>query len=178
PLFFATAMTLGGSGVGVLVESHQGRPTKIEGNPDHPASRGATDVFHQASILTLYDPDRSQTVTHLGQTRTWDQAVVAIRQSLQQQHAQQGVGLRVLTETIVSPTFIQQMHDFLAAFPRAKWHQYEPVPRDAVYRGAVLAFGRPVNTYYDFTSADVVVSLDSDFLTSGPGNLRYVADFM
>ena len=69
PLFFATAMTLGGTGVGLLVESHMGRPTKIEGNPDHPASLGATDLFHQASILTLYDPDRSQTVTYLGQTQ-------------------------------------------------------------------------------------------------------------
>ncbi len=74
PLFYATAMTLGGSGVGLLVESHLGRPTKIEGNPEHPASLGATDVFHQASVLTLYDPDRSQTVTHLGTTRTWDDA--------------------------------------------------------------------------------------------------------
>src|ERR1700722_2766781 len=72
PLFYATAMTLGGAGVGLLVESHQGRPTKIEGNPEHPASRGATSVLHQASILTLYDPDRSQDATHLGQTRTWD----------------------------------------------------------------------------------------------------------
>jgi MoCo/4Fe-4S cofactor protein with predicted Tat translocation signal len=70
PLFFATAMTLGGAAVGLLVESHLGRPTKIEGNPDHPASLGATDLFHQASILTLYDPDRAQTVTYLGQTRT------------------------------------------------------------------------------------------------------------
>src|SRR4029077_13344998 len=70
PLFFATAMTLGGTAVGLLVESHLGRPTKIEGNPDHPASLGATDLYHQASILTVYDPDRSQTVTYLGQTRT------------------------------------------------------------------------------------------------------------
>src|SRR6516165_9723475 len=70
PLFFATAMTLGGVAVGLLVESHLGRPTKIEGNPDHPASLGATDLFHQASILGLYDPDRSQTVTLLGKTST------------------------------------------------------------------------------------------------------------
>src|SRR5207244_3216322 len=79
PLFFATAMTLGGTAIGLLVESHMGRPTKIEGNPDHPASRGATDAFAQASVLTLYDPDRSQTVTYRGQTRTWDDAVAAMR---------------------------------------------------------------------------------------------------
>src|SRR5437762_2292943 len=82
PLFFATTMTLGRDAVGMLVESHLGRPTKIEANPDHPASLGATDRFHQASVLTLYDPDRSQTVTNLGQTRTWDDAVVALRNAM------------------------------------------------------------------------------------------------
>ena len=178
PLFFATAMTLGGSGVGLLVESHLGRPTKIEGNPEHPASLGATDLFHQASILTLYDPDRSQTVTHLGQTRTWDQALAALcatvartaptaRRRLAHPHRNR----RLADADPANPRFPQ-------ALPAAKWHQYEPLARDNVYRGAVLAFGRPVNTYYDFTRADVVVSLDSDFLTCGPGNLRYIADFM
>ena len=71
PLFFATAMTLGGVGTGLLVESHKGRPTKIEGNPDHPASLGATDLFAQARDPDLYDPDRSQTITHLGEIRPW-----------------------------------------------------------------------------------------------------------
>ncbi len=79
PLFYATAMTVSGAAVGLLVESHAGRPTKIEGNPDHPASLGATDPFHQASVLTFYDPDRSKTVTHLGQTTTWDQVIAALR---------------------------------------------------------------------------------------------------
>src|SRR5439155_13168917 len=104
PLFFATAMTLGGDAVGLLVESHMGRPTKIEGNPDHPASLGATDLFHQASVLTLYDPDRSQTVTHLGHTRTWDEAVAVLRTALEKQRPRRGAGLRLLTESIVSPT--------------------------------------------------------------------------
>jgi molybdopterin-containing oxidoreductase family iron-sulfur binding subunit len=178
PLFFATAMTLGGVGVGLLVESHLGRPTKIEGNPDHPASLGATDLFNQASVLTLYDPDRSQTVTHLGQTRTWDAALGVLRTAMEQQRARRGAGLRLLTETIVSPTLGQQLHELLKAYPEAKWHQYEPIHRDMAFRGAQMAFGRPVNTYYDFTRADVVLSLDADFLTCGPGNLRYVADFM
>lgn len=178
PLFFATAMTLGGSGVGLLVESHMGRPTKVEGNPEHPASLGATDLFHQASVLSLYDPDRSQTVTHLGQTRTWNAALTALRGALHRQYERQGAGLRILTETVVSPTLIEQLHDFLKLFPRAKWHQYEPLAPDNAYRGAVMAFGRPVNTYYDFAKADVVVALESDFLQCGPGNLRYIADFM
>src|ERR1700676_189822 len=98
PLFFATAQPSPSGAVGLLVESHMGRPTKIEGNPEHPASRGATSLFHQASILTLYDPDRSQTVTHLGQTRTWDDALRAMRQALKDQ--QRGAGVRLLTETV------------------------------------------------------------------------------
>src|SRR5580704_1596287 len=72
PLFFATAMPLSGVATGLLVESHMGRPTKIEGNPSHPASLGATDVFCQASVLTLYDPDRSQTITHFGEIDSWN----------------------------------------------------------------------------------------------------------
>jgi MoCo/4Fe-4S cofactor protein with predicted Tat translocation signal len=178
PLFFATAMTLGGTAVGLLVESHLGRPTKIEGNPGHSASLGATDLFNQASVLGLYDPDRSQTVTHLGQTRTWDEALAAIRSAMEKQRARRGAGLRLLTETIVSPTLGQQLHDLRKAFPEAKWHQYEPINRDMAFQGAQMAFGKPVNIHYDLTKADVVLSFDRDFLTCGPGNLRYVADFM
>ncbi len=200
PLFFATAMPLGGVAVGLLVESHLGRPTKIEGNPDHPASLGATDLFHQASILNLYDPDRSQTVTYLGQTNTWDAALGrlpvkgpvtagdlsrapvtdgdSLGSALEKLRARRGAGLRLLTETVVSPTLAAQLQDFLKAFPQAKWHQYEPLGRDTAFRAAQLAFGEPVHTYYNFRNADVVLSFDHDFLTCGPGNLRHVADFM
>jgi len=186
PLFFATAMTLGGTGVGLLVESHMGRPTKIEGNPDHPASLGATDLFHQASVLTFYDPDRSQTVTLRGETSTWDAAlgevavngVPSVRKAAAEQRARRGVGLRLLTETVVSPTLHQQILEFQKAFPEARWHQYEPLSPDAARRASKVAFGEYVNILYDFKKADVVLSLDADFLTCGPGNLRYVADFM
>jgi MoCo/4Fe-4S cofactor protein with predicted Tat translocation signal len=186
PLFFATAMTQGGAAVGLLVESHMGRPTKVEGNPDHPGSLGATDLFNQASILTLYDPDRSQTVTLLGRTSTWEAAFgkspvnsqTSIGMAMARQRQSKGAGLRILTETVVSPTLARQLDELLKALPEAKWHQYEPVNRDTAYRGARLAFGEPVNTVYDFDRADVVLSLDADFLTCGPGNLRHVADFM
>jgi molybdopterin-containing oxidoreductase family iron-sulfur binding subunit len=186
PLFFATAMTMGGVGVGLLAENHLGRPTKIEGNPDHPASLGATDVFHQASILGFYDPDRSQTVTLLGQTSTWDaalgdlpiQGVMPIRRAMDVQRKRMGNGLRLLTETVVSPTLHEQIKRLLQAFPQAKWHQYEPITPDAERRAALQAFGQPVNAIYDFTKADVVLCLDADFLACGPGNLRYTADFM
>ncbi len=178
PLFYATAMTLGGAGVPLLVESHLGRPTKVEGNPDHPASRGATNLFHQASVLTLYDPDRSQEVTHLGQTRTWDDALAALRGALERQRGRRGAGLRLLTEAVVSPTLGEQIAELLRQFPEARWHQYEPLACDNAFRAAGMAFTEPVNTYYNFRDADVVVSLDADFLCGGPAQLAYTADFM
>jgi molybdopterin-containing oxidoreductase family iron-sulfur binding subunit len=179
PLFFATAMTLGGIATGVLVESHEGRPTKVEGNPDHPGSLGATDLFAQASVLGLYDPDRSQTVTYLGHTRSWDGAIVEIRTKiLDPQGPRRGAGLRILTETVTSPTLADQFQILRKQFPEARWHQYEPAGRDGVLAGARLAFGEPVHTVHDLTKADVVLALDADFLACGPGSVRYAHDFM
>src|SRR5207248_7223504 len=114
PLFFATAMTLGGVASGLLVESHEGRPTKVEGNPDHPASLGATDLFAQASVLDLYDPDRSQSITYRGRPRGWSEALAAIRGVLERDlRPTRGSGLRVLTETITSPTLADQLEQLL-----------------------------------------------------------------
>src|SRR5689334_19438108 len=100
PLFYATAMPFAGVGMGLLVESHEGRPTKIEGNPDHPSSRGATDIFAQASILGLYDPDRSQTLTNLGEIRPFSTFASAGQGILASQKASQGAGIRILSETV------------------------------------------------------------------------------
>ncbi len=177
PLFYATAMPLGGVATGLLVESHMGRPTKIEGNPDHPASLGATDVFAQASVLTLYDPDRSQVLTHEGRIGSWGAFFAAVNNARDEHRLGKGAGLRVLTETVTSPTLTYQLRALLTEFPSAKWHQYEPSGRDAVREGARLAFGRYVNTVYRFEQADVILALDADFLCSGPGCLRYARDF-
>jgi MoCo/4Fe-4S cofactor protein with predicted Tat translocation signal len=177
-LFFATTMTVGRTAVGLLVQSHMGRPTKIEGNPDHPASLGATDPFSQASVLTLYHPDRSQTATFLGQARTWGEAGDALGKAMQQQRQSGGKGLRLLSESVISPTLSRQLHDLLKQFPAAKWHVWEPLHRDTAYQGAQMAFGQPVDMLYDFTKADVVLALDADFLGCHPGNLHDVADFM
>ena len=177
PLFFATALPLGGIASGVLVESHMGRPTKVEGNPEHPASLGATDAFAQAAVLTLYDPDRSQVITNVGEIRPWSAFVAAIRAALEGQREQRGGGLRVLTETVTSPTLADQLRHTLAAFPEAQWHQYEPVHRDNVVAGARATFGEDVDTLYRFDQADVVLALDADFLACGPGHLRYVREF-
>jgi molybdopterin-containing oxidoreductase family iron-sulfur binding subunit len=177
PLFFATAMTLGGIATGVLVESHEGRPTKIEGNPDHPASLGSTDVFAQASVLGLYDPDRSQSVTYRGRPRAWNDALSALRSALEKLRGRKGAGLRILTEAITSPTLSGQLGGLLKEFPEAKWYQYEPAGRATVLAGAHLAFGEYVNTHYDFTKADVVLALDADFLACGAGTVRYARDY-
>src|SRR6266571_1824232 len=177
PLFYATAMTLGGIAKGVLAESHMGRPTKIEGNPDHPASLGATDVFGQASVLDLYDPDRSQVVIYDGHISDWSDLLVAVAEKRSEWAASKGSGLYLLTETVTSPTFADQMRVLLGQFPLARWHQYEPWGGDRALEGARLAFGEDVNTVYKFDRADVILSLDADFLCSGPGCLRYARDF-
>ena len=178
PLFFATAITLGGVASGLLVESHEGRPTKIEGNPDHPASKGATDLFAQGSVLTLYDPDRSQTILQLGEIRPWSAAMAAIRGGLSAQSASKGAGLRILTETVASPTLAAQIQQVLSLHPSAKWIQWEPVNRDNARAGARTAFGQYVEPLYDLTKADVILSLDADFLASdGAHNLHYMRQF-
>src|SRR6266536_251785 len=178
PMYYATASTLGGYASPVLVESHLGRPTKVEGNDQHPASLGGTDIFTQASILGMYDPDRSQTVMSMGDVRSWGAFLSAIRGPLSAQKALQGAGIRILTPTISSPTLADQLRNFLKIYPQAKWHVYEPINRDNVLEGAKLAFGQPVETRYDFSKADVIVSLDADFLYAGfPGNTHYIRDF-
>src|SRR5437764_3048343 len=112
PILFATSMpSPSGYGVGLLVESHEGRPIKVEGNPDHPASLGATDIFAQASLLTLYDPDREHSVSHVGRIRAWGDALNALRGRLQQN---KGEGVRVLTTATTSPTLARLLEKFLS----------------------------------------------------------------
>src|SRR3954469_1701762 len=177
PLFYATAMPLGGVVTGLLVESHEGRPTKIEGNPAHPGSLGASDVFAQAAILGLYDPDRSQTITNLGEIRPWPDFLAMLQTILAAQRPLGGAGLRILTESVSSPTLASQIRTLLQRFPSAKWHQWDALGREEAKRGARLAFGRPVDTQYRLDRADVIVTLDADILGGGPGDLRYARDF-
>ncbi len=177
PLYYATSMPLGGYATGLLAESHLGRPTKIEGNPQHPASLGAADIFAQASVLTLYDPDRSQAILHNGRISSWPSFINAVNIAREQQGSRRGAGLRILTETVTSPTLAAQIASLMAEFPEARWHQYEPAGRDSARAGALKAFGEYVNTVYRVDKADVILSLDSDFLTHGPGHLRYARDW-
>ncbi len=177
PLFYATAMPFAGAGMGLLVESHEGRPTKIEGNPDHPSSQGATDVFAQASILGLYDPDRSQTITNLGEIRPFGAFFDAMRGLLGAQTAKRGAGLRILTETVSSPTLAAQIEDVLKRFPSAKWVQWEPFAAHNAREGARLAFGEYVSPQYAIEKADVILSLDADFMCAGAASLRHARAF-
>src|SRR6185369_1783142 len=182
-LFFATAYSLSGVATPLLVRSNEGRPTKIEGNPDHPSNSGcsSTDIFSQASLLTLYDPDRSQTPLSLGETRACTSFVAEIRGLIEKEgdglKAKRGAGLRILTETITSPSLAAQLKQIQTDFPEAKWHQYEPVNRDNARAGAIMAFGQDVQTTYDFSKADRILSLGADFLNGWPGNLRYARDY-
>lgn len=178
PLFYATASTQGGYATGVLVESNQGRPTKVEGNPQHPISRGATDLWMQASVLNLWDPDRSQTVIQKGEISTWDEYAGAMHAVAKKLRATRGQGFRILTGAFSSPTLQDQMNSLLSALPNAKWHTWEPVSQDNVHAGARMAFGRPLQPIYDFTKADIVVGLDADFLLDDPNRLRYSRDFI
>src|SRR5581483_2137814 len=177
PLYFATAIPLGGYARGIVVESHMGRPTKVEGNPEHPASLGATNIFCQASVLTFWDPNRSQVPLHEGHVSDWP-AFLAVMDALRDNlKNSKGAGLRILTETTTSPTFAAQMQSLVAQFPQAKWYTHEPFGDYAARQGAQLAFGRDVNSVYRFDRAAVIVSLDSDFLDQGPASVRYARDF-
>src|SRR5688572_20510217 len=171
PLFFATAMPLGGVGQPLLAENHMGRPTKVEGNPEHPASLGATDALAQASVLGLYDPDRSRAVVHRGDVRTWSDFTAALQLAVGPTRTAGGAGLRLLTEPISSPSLLDQIEKLLRAMPQAKWHQWDPV-YGTVQGGAPAALA-----LYHFDKADVVVSLDADFLGFGPPAIRYTKDF-
>ena len=175
PVFYATALTQGGFAKGVLVENNQGRPTKIEGNPDHPASLGSTDAIMQAATLALYDPDRSQLTVNSGNPSTYAEFTQTLTQTLG--GLGDGAGLHILTETVTSPVLAEQLAQVLRDYPQAQWHQFDPAYSDGVRAGAQIAFGEDVQTRYDFAQADVVFSLDADFLGTGEGKLNYTRGF-
>ena len=175
-VFYATALEFCGYGRGVVVETHEGRPTKVEGNPLHPASLGATSVFEQAAILDLYNPGRSSAVLKAGEVSTWPTFLAELQGALAK--LPRGEGLHVLTGTVTSPAFGAQWQGLLQRYPAAQWHQYEPVNQDAAFEGASRAFGQFLETQYHFDKARVVVSFGADFLFDRPGSVRYARDLM
>lgn len=173
-LFYATSMTIAGYATGLLVESNDGRPTKIEGNPQHPASQGGTSAIHQASVLGLYDPDRSQSVSFRQQSRPWNDLVELLRRRLADS---KGAGVAILTDTVSSPTLAAQIDAFLKDYPQARWYHHEPANSDNALIGSELAFGKIVHSYAKLDDADVIVSLGANFLGEGPAQLVHSRAF-
>ena len=176
-LQYASTLIRNGYGTGVLVESNEGRPTKIEGNPRHSASLGATDSWTQAELLNMYDPDRAQSVLNQGEIVGWDSFVDALRKPLEAQTAKGGSGIAILTESITSPTIAAQFAKITAKYPDAKWYQYDPLNRDGNFAGTQTVFGQPLNPVYRLRNAKVIVSLDADFMLTHPGSVRYAREF-
>lgn len=175
PQYFATAMELDGAAVGLLVQSVDGRPIKIEGNPQHPQSLGSTTAWHQASLLHLYDPDRSSfPVERAGprsEKRSWEQADRALRERLAEMPG--GAGLRILSEASSSPTIAAMRTRLEARLPQARWHEYEPFSRDNEREGTRLAFGKPYRVHYRLDRARRIVCFDADLLAVHPAAIEY-----
>ncbi|WP_428484797.1 TAT-variant-translocated molybdopterin oxidoreductase [Rhodopila sp.] len=177
-LSYASAALIDGFANGVLVTTRNGRPIKIEGNPQHPWTRGGTDVFGQASILDLYDPLRSQAVQYLGRASTWLAARAALVGRFAQSRAEQGNGLRLLTGPVTSPSLIAQIDAMRQAFPRMRWHSHMPADRSPAYAATQQVFGRALETRWHFDQAKLVVALDGDFLDPGPHQVGVSRDWI
>lgn len=177
PLYYASAVPIRGYGMGVLVEQREGRPIKLEGNPEHPMSVGALDSQTQAQILNFYDPDRLANVINAGNISTVEQFAQVARDALSAQKAKQGAGLRILTETVTSPLLAAQIGEFLASYPQAKWHVYDAADGDSARIASEAAFGANYAAHYNLKPAKVIVSLDSDFLQGRPDSVVLARQF-
>ncbi len=178
PQHFATSMELGGFARPVLVKSYDGRPIKIEGNPEHVASQGATDLLTQASILGLYDPDRSQSVARGGKvTSDWNQLLSDLRPALGGFRNAQGERIAILSEASSAPSLAEMRSRWKAEFPQSQWYEFEAVSRDNVREGSRLVFGSPYRLQYHLEQAEVIVSLDDDFLMNHPAAVAYTRAF-
>jgi molybdopterin-containing oxidoreductase family iron-sulfur binding subunit len=178
PQFYATACSFQGYAKGILAESHEGRPTKLEGNPKHPSILGKSDIFTQSEILSLYDPDRVKAVYHHGQISTWDEFTKLILTESSKWNSRQGAGVRILTNHLTSPTLLNDLSNFLKLYPKARWHSYDPIHEQFTRQASQIVFGKEVKPLYDFREAKVILSLDHDFLGPGPAREKYTKEFM
>ncbi len=174
---YATALTEDGYASGVLITHQMGRPFKVEGNPDHPASLGAASAIMQASILTLYDPRRSQSIIGQGQIDTWEKFITVMFERRQQLSARGGEGLRVLTGTVTSPSLIAQIESLQQLFPGMQWHGWEPLHRDDERAASRQAFGRELDRVFKVDAADIIFAVESDLISAIPGWLAYARQF-
>jgi MoCo/4Fe-4S cofactor protein with predicted Tat translocation signal len=179
PVYFATAFPFPTGAVPLLVKSDAYRPIKVDGNPEHPYNRGGSDAITQATLLDLYDPDRSQRILYRGETRPWGAFQAALRAMASDKTASGGAGLYILSDTVTSPTLAAQWKKIQQAYPKAVLAQWDPVNRDSANRASKAAFGDYYDAQYHLEDADVVLSLDADFLSgiNHPGFHRLAADF-
>src|SRR6202046_2868001 len=179
PVYFATAMPFNTGAVPLLVKSDAYRPIKLDGNPEHPVNRGTSDPLSQGALLDLYDPDRSQRVSYRGEVREFAAFLAAFRATLSDKKPSGGAGLYILSDTVTSPTLAAQWKVAQQNYPNAKWLQWDPVNRDSAYAASKTAFGDYYDAQYRLQDADVIVSLDADFLSgiTHPGFLRLAADY-
>ena len=165
------------SAYGLIVESHEGRPTKIEGNPSHPSTLGASSSLVQASVLGLYDPDRSQSVTLKGAPKSWSDFVTAWGQLSQAHAADGGAGLAVLSESFSSPTLARLASELRARYPRLQWATYEAVSDESRLAGLRSATGRDLDLMLRLDRASVILALDADPLLTDPEMIRHARGF-
>ena len=177
PGFYSSSFVAGGYAEGILVAHRDGRPVKVEGNPRHPASLGATDVFAQAMLLDFYDPDRARGPQFSRRPAGWSQFMVALDRWRRHLAETGGAGFRLLTGTVTSPTLAAQIAHLRADYPGLRWHQWEAVSRDSIRAGAQMAYGRHVEPVAKLAKAEVILALDSDLLSSAPGHLAYAHAF-
>jgi MoCo/4Fe-4S cofactor protein with predicted Tat translocation signal len=168
PRVYATAVCLEGFAQPLLARCNSGRPTKLDGNPDHPATRGDSDIFMQSAVLQLYDPDRSKAPAHNGIAATWAMFERELAVLRQQWKESQGEGLRLLTGDITSPTLIRQIQTLLTSLPKARLHVFEPVGSGRRAEAMQMAFGRNVESHYALENCELIVSIDDDLLGPGP----------
>jgi len=170
PMYFATAHPFLTGAVPLLVKSSEFRPIKVDGNPEHPYTRGGSDPLSQGTLLDMYDPDRSQHVKYRGENREWGEFVEAFRARVAQ--SKDGTGIYFLSTTITSPTLARQWKAVQAAYPKAKLVQYDPAI-------AGTWAERGINHQFDLSAAEVIISLDADFISGAdyPGFHKRVRDY-
>jgi len=168
PLHYASALTHGGIAHAILATAWEGRPTKVDGNPEHPLTKGVSSSFDQASILSLYDDSRAKEIKERGKGRSWKQFCHAIEKHLDELKGDGGSKLAFLVEPTASPLLESLQKRIAEKLPKARWYAHDPIGADAAYEGARLAFGKPLETQVDLSKAKVVVSLDADFLGGWP----------